>query len=227
MEFLLRVKQAHNKNFSFLMPGAKLHPFFRWLVDENPSLPQVVISSNLTNQCPIQPDGQPDVASCLLVCQCTKLLYKRTTAASPPAASYMQLALRILSDCLNTGRDTEGEVESHQKSVRHGLNLPQMALPVTSCSSVYSLANSGTQWRYASSRLVFPCRQKLLRMLLHDLLLLSWVQVRCWSICIMMPAYSCLDKQDSSQPDCGYSGMHCFTLCYRQDQAPKTCIALV
>ncbi|KAK9850430.1 hypothetical protein WJX84_009010 [Apatococcus fuscideae] len=39
MEFLLRVKQAHNKNFSFLMPGTKLHPFFRWLVDANPAIP--------------------------------------------------------------------------------------------------------------------------------------------------------------------------------------------
>ena len=41
MEFLLRVKQAHNKNFGFLMPDTKLHPFFRWLVDTNPSLAKV------------------------------------------------------------------------------------------------------------------------------------------------------------------------------------------
>ncbi|KAK9837970.1 hypothetical protein WJX74_008811 [Apatococcus lobatus] len=40
MEFLLRVKQAHNKNFGFLMPNTKLHPFFRWLVEANPPLPQ-------------------------------------------------------------------------------------------------------------------------------------------------------------------------------------------
>ncbi len=46
MEFLLRVKQAHNKNFHFLMPGTKLHPFFRWLVDANPSLPPVIPPSS-------------------------------------------------------------------------------------------------------------------------------------------------------------------------------------
>ncbi|KAK9804424.1 hypothetical protein WJX72_011952 [[Myrmecia] bisecta] len=36
IEFVLRVKQANNPNFGFLLPGDRLHPYFRWMVKENP-----------------------------------------------------------------------------------------------------------------------------------------------------------------------------------------------
>lgn len=31
--FVLRVKQANNPNFMFLMPQDRLHPYFEWLLD--------------------------------------------------------------------------------------------------------------------------------------------------------------------------------------------------
>ena len=34
---MLRVKQAQNPNFTFLMPHDPLHPYFEWLLDNNPS----------------------------------------------------------------------------------------------------------------------------------------------------------------------------------------------
>jgi hypothetical protein len=34
--FVLRVKQVANPNFTFLMPGHPLHPYFEWLIDAGP-----------------------------------------------------------------------------------------------------------------------------------------------------------------------------------------------
>ena len=47
IEFVLRVKQASNPNFSFLLPQDRLHSYFRWLVNANPegrSLPAAASS---------------------------------------------------------------------------------------------------------------------------------------------------------------------------------------
>ena len=37
-EFVLRVKQAANPNFSFLEPNDQRHPYFRWLVSTKPEV---------------------------------------------------------------------------------------------------------------------------------------------------------------------------------------------
>ena len=37
-EFVLRVKQAANPNFSFLEPNDQQHPYFRWLVSTKPEV---------------------------------------------------------------------------------------------------------------------------------------------------------------------------------------------
>jgi hypothetical protein len=38
VEVLLRVKQGSNPTFSFLFPGDRSHPYYRWIVDTNPKV---------------------------------------------------------------------------------------------------------------------------------------------------------------------------------------------
>lgn len=38
VEVLLRVRQASNPTFTFLLPGNALYPYYRWIVDANPQV---------------------------------------------------------------------------------------------------------------------------------------------------------------------------------------------
>ena len=38
MEVLLRVKQARNPAFTFLMPQDAMYPYYRWIVETNPQV---------------------------------------------------------------------------------------------------------------------------------------------------------------------------------------------
>ena len=44
VEVLMRVRQAGNRRFAFLMPGDRVFPYYRWVVDTNP---QVSYSSSV------------------------------------------------------------------------------------------------------------------------------------------------------------------------------------
>lgn len=38
MEIVLRVRQGHTLQFSFLMPTDRLHPYFRWVLQTDPQV---------------------------------------------------------------------------------------------------------------------------------------------------------------------------------------------
>ncbi len=38
VEILLRVKQSSNPLFGFLQPGHRLHPYYTWIVKQNPQV---------------------------------------------------------------------------------------------------------------------------------------------------------------------------------------------
>jgi len=48
-EFVLRVKQAANPNFSFLEPKDQQHPYFRWLVSTKPEVMLLVLLRSLSH----------------------------------------------------------------------------------------------------------------------------------------------------------------------------------
>jgi len=126
VEVLLRVRQAANPTFNFLLPGNINYPYYRWIVEANPKVPAVT-----ANQWRLQ---QLWSCSSLHGCHSAHLffaayLYQKCLVRACSQEDQCQTKVTLLSSCvpapdrihlvLHTGRTFTGRTFTG----RHSLNV--------------------------------------------------------------------------------------------------------